>query len=63
MHNPDGDPINKPGMIHQHTLYDSKVLTKILKLENVFVKHYAPNHMPDSKGDRSLKENNSELHY
>ena len=30
------------------------------KLENVFVKHYAPNHMPDSKGEWSLKENNSE---
>ena len=32
------------------------------KLENVFVKHYAPNHMPDPKGEPSLKENNSELH-
>ena len=28
----------------------------IWELENVFVKHYAPNHMPDPK------ENNSELH-
>ena len=26
----------------------------------MFVKHYAPNHMPDSKGEWSLKENNSE---
>ena len=34
-----------------------------LELENVFVKHYAPNHMPDPKGERSLKENYSELHY
>ena len=34
-----------------------------LKLENVFVKHYAPNHMPDPNGELSLKENNSELHY
>ena len=34
----------------------------LLKLENVFVKHYAPNHMPDPKGEWSLKENNSELH-
>ena len=34
-----------------------------MKLENVFVKHYAPNHMPDPKGEWSLKENNSELHY
>ena len=34
-----------------------------LKLENVFVRHYAPNHMPDPKGEWSLKENNSELHY
>ena len=33
------------------------------QLENVFVKHYAPNHMPDPKGEWSLKENNSELHY
>ena len=33
------------------------------KLENVFVKHYAPNHMPDPKEEWSLKENNSELHY
>ena len=35
----------------------------LLKLENVFVKHYAPNHMPDPKGEWSLKENNSELHH
>ena len=35
-----------------------KCLTE--ELENVFVKHYAPNHMPDSKGEWSLKENNSE---
>ena len=34
-----------------------------IKLENVFVKHYAPNHMPDPKGEWSLKENNLELHY
>ena len=27
------------------------------ELENVFVKHYAPNHMPDPKGEWSLKEN------
>ena len=33
------------------------------KLENVFVKHCALNHMPDPKGEWSLKENNSELHY
>ena len=33
------------------------------ELENVFVKHYAPNHMPDPKGEWSLKENNSELRY
>ena len=24
-----------------------------IKLENVFVKHYAPNHMPDPKGEWS----------
>ena len=29
----------------------------------MFVKHYAPNHMPDPKGEWSLKENNSELYY
>ena len=34
-----------------------------VRLENVFVKHYAPNHMPDPKGEWSLKENNSELYY
>ena len=34
-----------------------------LKLENVFIKHYAPNHMPDPKGEWSLKENKSELHH
>ena len=33
------------------------------ELENMFVKHYAPNHMPDPKREWSLKENNSELHY
>ena len=36
-----------------------------LKLENVFVKRYAPNQMPDPKGEWSLLENsngnNSEL--
>ena len=31
------------------------------QLENVFVKHYAPIHMPDTKKEWSLKENNSEL--
>ena len=30
--------------------------TKLSKLENVFVKHYAPNNMPDPKGEWSLKE-------
>ena len=34
-----------------------------LKLENVFMKHYAPNHMPDPIGEWTLKENNSELHH
>ena len=37
--------------------------TRQYQLENVFVKHYASNHMPDPKGEWSLKENNSELHY
>ena len=27
------------------------------ELENVFMKHYAPNHMPDPKGGWTLKEN------
>ena len=34
-----------------------------IQLENVFMKHYAPNHMPDPKGEWTLKENNSELHH
>ena len=34
-----------------------------MELENVFVKHHAPNHIPDPKGEWSLKENNLELHY
>ena len=34
-----------------------------IKLENVLINHYAPNHMPDPKGEWSLKENNSELHH
>ena len=29
----------------------------------LFVKHYAPNHMPDPKGGWSLKENTSGLHH
>ena len=37
-------------------------LPKQHQLENVFVKHYAPNHMPNPKGEWSYKENNSELH-
>ena len=42
-------------------MYLSKTLTKTShlkkKLENVFVEHYAPNQMPDPKGERSLLEN------
>ena len=40
-------------------------LTKkaLKKLEIAFVKHYAPNHIPDPKGKWSLKENNSERHH
>ena len=34
-----------------------------MELENVFEKHYAPNHIPEPKGEWSLKENNSELHH
>ena len=33
------------------------------KLENVFMDHNAPNHMPDPKGEWTLKEYNSELHH
>ena len=29
----------------------------------MFKKHYAPNHMPDPKGEWTLKENNSEVHH
>ena len=29
----------------------------------MFIKHYAPNRMPDPKGEWSLKENNAELHH
>ena len=39
--------------LHQH----------ISQLEYMFMKHYAPNHMPDPKGEWTLKENNSELHH
>ena len=39
------------------------ILNISTKLENVFMKHYAPNHMPDPKGEWTLKENNSELHH
>ena len=40
------------------------IYVKIIgKLENVFIKHYAPNHMPEPKGDWSLEENNAELHH
>ena len=34
-----------------------------MELENVLIKHYAPKHMPDLKGEWSLKENNSEPHH
>ena len=43
--------------------YQASGFPKESELENVFVKHYAPKHMPDPKGEWSLKENNSELHY
>ena len=39
------------------------IVETLNSLENVFVKHYAPNHMPDPKGEWSIKESNSELHY
>ena len=29
----------------------------------MFIKHYAPNHMPDPEGEWTLKENNSEFHH
>ena len=46
-------------MKHQ-ALFSSKDKSK---LEIKFIKHYAPDHMPDPKGEWSLKENNSELHH
>ena len=30
-----------------HTRFFAPDIANALKLENVFVKHYAPNHMPD----------------
>ena len=33
------------------------------KTRKWFMKHYAPNHMPDPKGEWTLKENNTELHH
>ena len=45
-------------------LYVGKKLEMFFReLENVLMKHYAPNHMPDPKGEWTLKENNSELHH
>ena len=35
--------------------YLAKMAKKPKKLENVFVKHYAPNHMPDPKGNGLYK--------
>ena len=46
-----------------HTHIRVRFYLSVKLLDNVFVKHYAPNHMPNPKGERSLKENNSELHY
>ena len=34
-----------------------------MSLGSVFVKTISPNNVPDPKGEWSLKENNSELHY
>ena len=52
------------GFVMEGEVYSGpSFLERSYELENVFVKHYAPNHMPDSKGEWSLKENNSELHY
>ena len=55
-----------PAEAPQHYLLTGFFLCKIQsKLENVFVKHFAPNHMPDPKVEWSLLENingnNSEL--
>ena len=44
------------------SIYEYMHVRYKLKPENVFVKHYASNHMPDPKGKWSLKERNSELH-
>ena len=37
--------------------YNWDVIFIPLRLENVFIKHYAPNHLHDPKGDWSLLEN------
>ena len=32
------------------------MVPRLWKLKNVFVKHYAPNHMPDPKGEWSSEQ-------
>ena len=49
-------------MAHFYPVEETNNQKNLKKLENVFVKHYAPNHMPDPKREWFLKENNSELH-
>ena len=57
------NPPSGPNIAQEKSSLSCKQQLFSIKLENVFVKHYAPNHMPDPKGEWSLKENNSELHY
>ena len=58
------DRVSNPGpLIFLRKERTNQKEKKQKKLENVFVKHYATNHMPHPKGDWSLKENNSELLY
>ena len=52
-------------MMHWKTMFDCCycIYSTTMLNKKMFVKQYAPNHMPDPKGEWSLKENNSELHY
>ena len=50
-------------LFHKYLFLEIKIRNKKKNLENVFMKHYAPNHMPGPKGKWILKENNSELHH
>ena len=46
------------GNIVNDVFFSQRIQTLKKQLENMFVKHYAPNNMPDPKREWSLKENN-----